>query len=406
MSKDSQSTAPIPELSPIANWLGRDKTWLFFTYILKDNNPLTRELISEYFKINRSADKLIVVEEIGEWSGTLHHHAVVHFNKRIKLRNHNMFNIAIGDQTIHPNVFEFEKTDLNPIINYLLKQDQCPLIIDMNSEVASFKALQKLKNKSSQGITGKTKASEVQDIVAAAKTRKEAYNIVKDVTTVADFQRVKSIIDSSIVDRNEIRSFKDSFRYSRSDYNYPPEILEWFDKVYLTNSKLDRYPVILITGDSRTGKTSAIQALGPRMYFREKVGYKSICDGIPPETKYVMYDDLTTEELDKLGNHKSLLCGMAGGCNLDCKYANSEFTEVNFPSIIIANEQPQWLRKTYWKDNVFWVHVESSLVKAHREPLSYKILNVPSRRCTFTPIPDINPDKVTVPNFPEVSDDL
>jgi hypothetical protein len=389
----------MPELHIIKKGVVKDVTWCLFTYIRREETPLTRQIIKDFF-LAKKCDKIIVVEEFGKLNGSLHHHAMVHFKSQYKIRNHHTFDITASGITLHPDIASFAKKDMNKIIKYVFKEDLYPMIVNMEKELSARKAAFKLGN----CINRKTNSQIIADLISTAESRQEAYDIARPLTDAGDWQPVKSVIDSSITEKpQENSSFKSTSRYPRSDYNYPQPLLDWIDGIYLTNSKLSRYPVIIISSQSGTGKSQAISALGPRIQFEEGIAKRDLFN-IPKEAKFIVYDDLCPEDLTLLGNHKVMLCGMDSDFTTKILYNDPKKTRTHLPSIILCNSPPSWMKQQYWIDNVFWIHIKSSLVKSFGEKLRYEIRNVP--RIKFNPIPDMNPDNVVIPKFPPVTPNL
>lgn len=353
------------------------KTWLLLTYSIK-NTPLNKATIATDLS-HKKADKYMIIEETGKNGTFKHHHAIVHFKKQILIRNKNYFNISFGDTTVQTEISDFPKKDLNNVIGYCLKEDKTPELFNFKKDLEAYRA------KAVTGtITRKTNVGDLKTVIGAASTRQEAYEQVAGITSLDAWPATKSVIDSTVSESRVYSSLDLNPLYSMTEYNYPKELLDWF-KVFSSGVKLGRYPVILITGDSGTCKTSALKAFGPHMFFRERIVWQDIFFGIPEEAKYILFDDIKPDHLNELTSHKALLCGMHGGFCLDIKYENVTQVKVEIPSVIIANEAPKWIADKYWKANTLWLHIEDNMRKKKHPQSYYKILNVPTVEFSVLP---------------------
>lgn len=362
------------------------KTWMFLTFSATEST-LSKCDIAVFLK-DKKADKYMIVEENGKQGDFLHHHAIVYYKKQICIRNKRHFNLKTRGRIYYTQISDFPKTDLMKVIAYCCKEDTEPFYYNFEAEKATYTA----RNATSL-ITRKSTVRETRALFATADNREEAYGMVEDRVTVDAWPATKSIIDSTVSSKFGHTSLAITSKYPKSDYHYPDELLSWM-KVFESESRLGRYPVILITGDSGTCKTSAIKALGPHMYFRERVVWKDIFYGVPQEAKFIVYDDLIPEHLNELASHKALLCGMDGGFSLDIKYSNVEHVEVNIPSIIVANDPPKWMNNKYWKINTLWIHIEGSMRKRRNPECCYKILNIPTME--FSVLPGYSPIDIPI----------
>lgn len=394
----------VPEISKRV-----DKTWLFLTYIAADT-PLKRSSIADFLDSKR-ATKYLISEEIGEKSGTKHHHAIVYFPGRVTLYSLNSLAIAcripIFDEgaiatkmyegaLIRPNYFEFKKQDLSKVIGYAIKDDTNFIMHDFKDELTTYAT-----QTSGERFSRKTPPEMIQQFIATASTRREAYGLIlPKISSAMCFPAIKSVIDASITDAPTIsRNFKLEGDFPASDYNYPQEIKDWFDNVIGKNTKLSRWPLMVICGDSGTAKTNALTALGPHMWFREKIAWKELFYGVPDEATYMVFDDIIPEHLDQLRHNKSLLCAMSGGFDLDIKHENAQKVIVEIPSIILTNELPEWLNDKYWKMNSLVIKVHSCMWKDPSDQdcqiLKYEVLNTPSVKISV--IPNKGYENVVIP---------
>lgn len=134
----------IKELIPITKIEKRqDKTWLFLTYIVHDT-PLTKEIIHKILT-KRHATKTLISEEFGKEHGTKHHHCILYFGTRISFRHIEYFDIILEGKTIHPNIFDFSRKDMNAVIGYSVKEDPEPFIYGLDKEFNAYKALLNLE---------------------------------------------------------------------------------------------------------------------------------------------------------------------------------------------------------------------------------------------------------------------
>lgn len=383
---------PIPELENLDFTKKCAKAWLFLTYI-RTTFSLHKSTISATL-ILKGADKYIISEEIGSEHGTKHHHVIVHSSKRFTLRHAKHFDIqsSQGDM-LHPNIFEFSKSDLTKVIAYALKEDSDPETHNFDNEMKSYVA-----QLTKKPFNRNTTASEIKTLISNCETREQAMKLVGERVPYTYFNQAKSIVDSSIADQKVNTSYKSKGLFPRSDYNFPPIILEIFEKVILEDSCLTRHPTILITGPSGVGKTMAIASLGPHLYFRNQVNWANIYACPTGDAKFILYDDIKPTQLEILAHNKALLCGMYGGFDLDIKHDNEKHVNINIPSVIVSNEPPRWVKDEYWKANLFWIEIETSMCKEDNQILSYNILNVPS--VTFKTIPGA--PKVKYPDFSKI----
>lgn len=395
-------TIGIHEIKRIDASKDHAKTWLFLTYMATDT-PLTRE--SVYLMINKKypVDKALICEEVGNESGKLHHHAIIKFKNRVRIRNYRVFDINIVSRTIYANIGEFSKGDLYKVMSYTMKNDETPYKVNMDDEYESFTALQ------TKFITNKTSINDIYDMVKGCETRSEAYSAIRRNCNVGQWMATKSVIDSSIscsvipINKSYCDpEFDDptngGWPYKRDAYLFPLEFEQWMDQLILMGSKLGRWPVFLFTGISGLGKTGALKSMGPHLSFNTGIAWKNIFSGFPEDTRYIIYDDIKPAHLEELKNQKSLLCGMMTGMDLDIKYANAEKVVVNIPSIIICNEAPRWVEEEYWKANLYWFDIQSEMINDNpleKRTLQYEIKNVPSIK--FRPIPG---HKADIPKFP------
>jgi hypothetical protein len=363
---------PIEELKNIDFNKKCGKSWLFLTYI-RTSFSLEKSTISMTMLL-KGADKYLISEEIGSEHGTKHHHVIVHSSKRFTLRHSKHFDIQTSQgNTIHPNIFEFSKSDLTKVIAYSLKEDSDPETHNFDNEMRSYIAQITKKT-----FTRTTTASDIYTLIENCETRQQAMSIVSERVPYNFFPQAKSIVESKIPERKKNTSYRERGEFPRSDYNFPPIILEMFEKVILQDSMMTRHPAILITGPSGVGKSLSIASLGPHLYFRQQVNWKNIHSCSIEGAKFIIYDDIKPSHLEILAHNKALLCGMHGGFDLDIKHDNENKVDINIPSIIVSNEPPRWVKDKYWKNNLLWIEIETSMCKADNEILSYNILNVPT----------------------------
>lgn len=357
---------------------GLQRSWLFLTYIAYDNQ-LTREKLK--FSLSSKSDKFLIAEEFGKVKGTKHHHAIVHFSTKFNIRHLNHFDIEIDSNLIihnhkvmHPHIFEFKKSDLSRIIHYTLKEDKDYIQRNFEKEIESHNMVYKVERIARNAISSK-----VRDLCHNAETMDQVRDLITERVEMPGWNIAMSIAESYMEDKRVFSSLITETDYSREEYWFPHLIQMLFDDCYLKEGvKLHRWPVILLTGGSGLGKSSGICSLGPHSYHRQSVTWQDFYFTIPPEVKFIVFDDIKPEDLEELGHNKSLLCGMANGFSLSIKFKDSHRVDVNLPSIILANEPPKWINETYWKENVLWIHLDGSMVLSENNIPHYTIKNLPT----------------------------
>lgn len=375
-------------------------SWLFLTYISKDACVSADDLSSLLKK--KGADKFKAVIEKGEVNGTIHVHVIVYSKTRFHLRNLNGFDCRgkVMDTApaqwsmIHPNICSFDRKDLLNVMRYIDGSIHKGTEDYTSGNFELEEKTYKLSSAPQLTINNKTRTYDVTAIIALANNRKEAYAMVGKSCAVGAWNGTKSVIDTefSMRETEENKSFMKDYLYPSTEYNYPTELSRLFDEVFLKDIKMYRYFLTIIVSKSGKGKSSAMNALGPHMYFREMVSWKNLYHGLPKEAKYILFDEIKPDHLEQLRHKKSLLCGMHGGFDLEIKYANTEHVEINIPSIILCNELPVWVNEPYWKDNTFIIHQHSSMVKADNDEMDYEIINKPTVRIRPVKGYEVNPE--------------
>jgi hypothetical protein len=355
-------------------------TAVLLTYVC-DNTRLTRERIKEFLVALKKSDKVLVVEEATR-EGKTHFHAVAYRKARFAVRHMTYFDIE-GE---HPNIRVVGKEGITKPIQYCMKTG-FPVSVH-NVDLAAYRsepAVSLLRLNSIAKETG----YDFEESCSVFSQQKD----VKVRDWAASIAYLRSIC------REPNRYFHASTKYRKEDFEYPKAIEKYFSTYVNAPVKYDRYPVLVVSGLTRRGKTSAIRAMGPHLYFKGDVDLCSFAN-VPPSCKFVVLDDISNEDLETYLKMNALMLAMEDGWTQKFLYVGKKPVENTCPVIILQNTAHEcftdpkctkYISTGYYYSNSIHVDVKQHMPK-HLRQLEKDIVEDLKPRLKFFSNEDDVPD--------------
>lgn len=334
------------------------KTSFFLTYSC-NATKLNVNIIKDFLVDSRLAHKVIVVEEKTK-AGKAHFHAVVFKENRFTVRNINFFDI----QGEHPNIRVIGKEGITKPIGYCLKclDDGIP-VVTHNVDTHAYKYEREITVPKLNAIAKETNG----DFEESCSVLSQQQVKVREWAPAVAY--LKSIC------RESNRYFFEKFKYSKDDFVYDNPIEDYFSRYVNTDTKYDRYPVLVVTGLTRRGKTSAIRALGPHLYFKGDVDMTSFAN-VPDKCKFIVLDDISNANLEEYLHNNAFMLGMEDGWTQKFLYVGKKPVENKCPVVVLQNTPHRcftdptletFVTKGYYYSNSIVVEINQHMAKHLRQ---------------------------------------
>lgn len=145
-----------------------------------------------------------------------------------------------------------------------------------------------------------------------------------------------------------------------SSFKVPDIVREWFNTNVAASGLHDRYPLLVVEGPTKLGKTQMMRALHP-----EHLYWKGMCkmDELRNPYKYLILDDIEWKFVP--GDiKKSVLLGTGDAIVTD-RYVKKLRVYCNAPAVFITNPLGMWDRfyeqDSYWVENTQVVKINNKL---------------------------------------------
>lgn len=335
------------------------KTSVLLTYVC-DNTVLTIDDVKTFLVSSKSADKVIVVEEKTK-EDKPHFHAVAYKQSRFRIINERFFDIN-GE---HPNIKYIGKEGISKPVQYCLKclNHEIP-VTTHNINIAAYTPEREITINRLNNIAKETNGDYEQ---SCSMLSQQHGMKPRDWTSSTNY--LKSIC------RQPNRYFHSTFKFRKEDFVYDAAIEEYFRMYVNTTTKFDRYPILVVSGLTRRGKTSAIRAMGPHLYFKGDVDLTSFAN-VPSECKYIVMDDISNDDLVVYLKNNALMLGMEDGWTQKFLYVGKKPVENSCPVIVLQNTAHQCftdpmydniISRGYYYHNSIHVEIKQHMGKELRD---------------------------------------